>query len=152
MLNHERLRETLFTLLGRTVSVSPGTRLDPSTPGFTALYVDEAGRPTGMAVFDLPLAAHSGAALVMVPPKSAKEAVASGSLPQTLRENFYEVMNVVSVVFADALRRRQKLQATFDNPKVPDAANRVLSAPHKRLDVTVAIDGYGEGRTSLYTW
>lgn len=151
-MNHEHLRETLSTLVGRSITVAPGSRLAPSAPGYTALYVDDTGRPTGMAVFDMPLAAYTGAALVMIPVASAKDALAAGTLTPSLKENFYEVMNVVSVVFTDALRRRQKLQATFENPNVPDAANKVLNAPHKRLDVNVTIDGYGAGRTSLYTW
>ena len=94
----EDVRDFLSDLLGKPVAVSKGQKLsfDDPTRFVTGIYIEDDGTLGGACIADLSLAASVGAALAMMPTVVAKESVDAGELSEGLRDNFYEVANILS--------------------------------------------------------
>ena len=94
----EDIRDFLSDLLGKPVAVSKGQKLsfDDPTRFVTGIYIEDDGTLGGACIADLSLAASAGAALAMMPTVVAKESVDAGELSEGLRDNFYEVANILS--------------------------------------------------------
>jgi len=95
----EDVRDFLSDLLGKPVAVSKGAKLpfgDDPTRFVTGVYIEDDGQLGGACIADLSLAASVGAALAMMPTVVAKESVDAGELSEGLRDNFYEVANILS--------------------------------------------------------
>jgi len=94
----EDVRDFLSDLLGKPVAVSKGQKLsfDDPTRFVTGIYIEDDGKLGGACIADLSLAASAGAALAMMPTVVAKESVDAGELSEGLRDNFYEVANILS--------------------------------------------------------
>jgi len=94
----EDIRDFLSDLLGKPVAVSKGQKLsfDDPTRFVTGVYIEDDGTLGGACIADLSLAASAGAALAMMPTVVAKESVEAGELSEGLRDNFYEVANILS--------------------------------------------------------
>ena len=94
----EDIRDFLSDLLGKPVAVSKGQKLsfDDPTRFVTGVYIEDDGTLGGACIADLSLAASAGAALAMMPTVVAKESVDAGELSEGLRDNFYEVANILS--------------------------------------------------------
>ena len=147
------VRDLLGDLTGRDIEVASGA--DPVGVGgdsgsVVGLYVDAELRSRAVVVFDLALAAYTGAALGLVPVATAQEAVAAHELPETLLENCTEVLNIMASLFNLPKAPHLKLYATSSGadqlrPDVRELA--VRTAP--RDDITVEIGRYGTGRMSV---
>lgn len=148
------VKDLLEGLLGRDVDVSPA---DPLRVGdlprtAVAVYVDDTMRLTAVAGLDLPLAANVGAAIGLVPPGGAKACVEDNELSPMIAENFTEVCNVLTTLLNKEGGPHLRLHQVFlPGQEAPgDAASRLL-ALGSRLDLDVAVNGYGSGRFSLST-
>src|SRR3546814_7319002 len=62
-------------------------------------YVDDSLQLAALVVCDLPMSAHAGAAIGLVPPDQALAAIADGALTDALAENLYEVLNIAAAMF-----------------------------------------------------
>ena len=62
--------------------------------GVSASYVNSEGKVMGHLVCDLEAAAKLGAALTQIPPGGVEDAIKSGALPDNLKENLHEVLNI----------------------------------------------------------
>lgn len=149
----EDVRDFLGDLLGKSVSVTKAAVRDlgeidlDAERWFTGLYVSDKNALIGACVADLRLAANTGAALAMIAEQVAKEAVTSGELPDNLRENFYEVANIVSALLNGPSVPHLRLTELVDGiPEDVVALSRRASG-NKRYDVT--IDGYDGGTLTL---
>lgn len=134
-------------LIGRKVTVSSAPA--PAEAFALASYVDDAAVVVAAGLFDAPLAAALGAALILIPPGVATDAAKDLDFPDSLTSSFHEVANVTSSLFA-----RQgvhvKLRSTdFGTPAPPPDVAPVLAGPGSRIDLTVAVDGYGSGACSF---
>src|SRR3546814_17834929 len=89
------VRELLTDLLGRDVELSPGAPLapGPATPATIASYVDDSLQLAALVVCDLPMSAHAGAALRLVPPDQALAALPHRPPPHALAENPHQRHN-----------------------------------------------------------
>lgn len=147
----KQIRDLFLGVTGKEVEVGP---VDPVVPGrdpaVVAVYVtDRLG--TGAAVAcDLPLAAYAGAALGLVPLPRAEEAIAAGTLPEDLAENFAEVVNILASVFhADPEAPHLTLHAVHGvGDRLPTDVASFLGYVVRRLDLRVDVQGYGAGRLS----
>lgn len=106
-----------------------------------------------MCASDLAFAAYSGAALSMIPGESAQEHVKAGALDETLRENFAEVLNVLTRIYMVPETTRVALLETILPPRSmpqtlePDGtAGRVW-----RADYEIEISAYGKGHLALWS-
>jgi hypothetical protein len=139
------VKDLLIALLGKKINVSPGPGADPKK-AVSALYVDDAGSVVAATLCDMSLAAHAGAALSLIPPRVAEESVRDGVLSDNLAENFGEILNIGSQLFA-SVGKHVKHQGPLD----PKAGNPplALNGLKTRLDLDVEIVGSGSGGMSL---
>lgn len=143
----------LFTdLLGRAVRLQPASPflLDSGDPFSVAVYVDNRLATTALAVLDLPLSAHLGAALGLLPPLAAEDAIGENGLSEVLVDNLYEVVNVVSSLFNKPHAPHVKLYALYaPGSSAPRDVLGWVEQPFGRLDVEVTLPGYGSGHLTV---
>jgi len=117
------------------------------------LSFSEFRHPTGelaaLFVADLPFCSWSGAALALLPPGLAQDAIKAGKLEQALQENFAEVANVLTATFREFGERVVLDKIYYGNAKLLPAEAQPLVAAPRRLDLEVTITGYGAGRCGL---
>src|SRR5262245_37351585 len=90
------VRNLLEDLLGREVKVAPGDPLkaDDVPDTLIALYIDDRMQMVALLGLDLPLAAHAGAALGLMPAGAAEAALEDQKLSPALVENVGELCNI----------------------------------------------------------
>jgi hypothetical protein len=149
----EDVRDFLGDLLGKPVSVSKKPVTDLSSIDLeeekwvTGLYVNDKNALIGACLADLKLAANCGAALAMISEQVAKESIAAGELGDNLRENFYEVVNIVSAMLNGPSVPHLRLTELVDG--IPDDVIELSkrAAGNKRYDITIV--GYDGGTLGL---
>lgn len=146
----EAVRDFLGDLLGKPVSVTKRPVADfdlDEQVWLTGRFVDDAGVLIGACVADLSLAANAGAALAMISAQVAKEAVAAGVLADNLRENFYEVVNIVSALLNGPSVPHLRLGELVDGVPADVVELAARAAGRKHYDVTIV--GYDGGVLAL---
>jgi len=148
----EDVRDFLGDLLGKPVSVSKRpvadlSEVEPEEKWVTGLFVNDKNALIGACVADLKLAANAGAALAMISDQVAKEAVAAGELGENLRDNFYEIVNIVSALLNGPSVPHLRLTEMVDG--IPDEVVELSkrAAGNKRYDITIV--GYEGGVLGL---
>jgi hypothetical protein len=143
------VRDMLSDMLGRDVDVSPG--VPPLAADLVrvmvAVYSDDHYHLAAVLGMDLPLAARSAAAIGLVPAGAADDCIADRELSQTLRENAFEVCNVVGGLLNREGHPHVRMDRVIYPGETPpnDAAGRLLALGN-RLDLKIKIQGYGDGR------
>jgi signal transduction histidine kinase len=94
---------------------------------------------------DLPMAAFCASALSLVPATAAEQAIASGQLNATLKENLAEICNVSAQLFRGAAQHVTFVELIAE----PDRVAQLLAGAGESLDLTVEVAGYGSGRAKL---
>lgn len=146
----EEVRDFLGDLLGKPVSVSKAAQVDFSVEpeGYvTGLYKDDKDRLIGACITDISLAASTGAALAMMPVAVAKEAVEAGKLDEGLRDNFYEVVNILSRLLNGPSVPHLRLTELVDG--VPDDVRALVEKSKGRKSYDVTVVGYTGGKLGL---
>jgi hypothetical protein len=146
----EEVGDFIGDLLGAAVSVSkssPPDLTEEPEQWVSGVYVDDRGQPGGACVADIGLAASAGAALAMMPVAVVKEAIADGTLPAGLQENFYEVANIMTRLLNGPTLPH--LRITELVPGIPDEVQHVLDNAVGRKNYAVTIIGYPGGRLIL---
>lgn len=122
-------------------------RLEPVT---MAIYASDDGKPLGIFLCDVGLAAHAAAALVLLPATKSAMCAEGGYIDDELLENFHEVANVASGLFNSPSTPRVALRDLLSPPvEVPRDARPILIAPSARIQLEMSIEGYGKGRMTL---
>jgi hypothetical protein len=146
------VRETLEMLLGRDVEVETGADMvSPQAEGGAVVGVfDGPGHKlAALWVTDLAASAYIGAAIGLVPPRTAAEAAVEGMSP-LLMENLREAINVAGSL----LNAEDAPHITLEGVYAPgewlpaDVAGWV-KAYVPRQDLRVLVSGYGEGVLSI---
>ena len=148
----KEVRELWTGLLDRNVSLSPAPPLAPGprTPCTIGVYVDDALQVTALVVVDLPLSAHAGAAIGLVPLPGAEAAIADGTLDTMLRENLHEVLNIAASLFnADGATHLRLYAVHHAGLPVPPYVLAHALTLGRREDLAVDVPGYGSGRLSM---
>jgi hypothetical protein len=140
-----QLGTTLKTLLGRPVTAGPG-KVAPIPPAsMVASFVRDDGTLEAVVVAGVPIAAHLGASLALIPPAIATQAGKAATLEETLSENYAEVMNVVTNILIDLQGTHLKFRAVTAKAPAPKEVQALLAKPVARADVDVNVSGYGAG-------
>ena len=146
------VRDMLTGLVGKPVAVNPGAPVTPTPdkPVSVAVYVDPHMAVNALCVMDLGAAAYTGAALALLPPGGAQDAVEEdGELSSMLTEALYEVVNVVSALFNVPGAPHSKLHKLFAPGDDLDGDIAGMLAAFNRIDLQVEVPGYGKGNLSL---
>lgn len=156
--NPESVARYLAALLGKQVTCKRvPAPIGPIFPGKTPLvvgeYVDGDGVARAACVCDLNMTCFSAAALALMPPSVAQDAVRSGRVPETLGDNFSEVLNVLTRLFNDPLLPHVSFKNMHSPPQSPSAVVvKGINKPNVRLDLEIGIPGYGNGKLSMLTF
>jgi len=149
--NAKQVRELVEGLVGREIDVETGgTMIDPANGALVGVYVDRNLRLVAMCLLDVPLAAHLGAALGLVPAHVSAQAAELGELTTSLAENAGEILNVTASLLNDENAPHARLDRLYQpgEPLPNDLAPWVL-AYVRRTDLTMHVPGYGSGSFSL---
>ena len=146
------VRDMLTGLVGKPVGVTPGAPVTPAPdrPVAVAVYVDPHMAINALCVMDLGAAAYTGAALALLPPGGAQDAVEEdGELSSMQLEALHEVVNVLSALFNTPGAPHSKLHKLYA-PGEDVAGDLVgMLAGFNRIDLDLDIQGYGKGSLSL---
>lgn len=146
-----RYTATLLAMLFDGLTVKPGAKWDPATgPGaWCAVYVNDEGVPSAFCACDIAFAANAGAALSMLPPGVAKDAIRERSLTDVMQANLHEVMNICTrlVVRENAAHLRLNGVSAV-TALAPDRA-ALLKGARSRVDFDIAIARYGSGQLTV---
>ena len=146
------VREMLTGLVGKDVGVSPGAPVTPTPekPVSVAVYVDPHMAINALCVMDLGASAYTGAALALLPPGGAQDAVEEdGELSGMMVEALHEVVNVLSALFNVPGAPHSKLHELYaPGQDLPGDVQGML-AGFNRLDLAIDVPTYGKGALSL---
>jgi hypothetical protein len=144
------VRSLVEDLLGRPVELADAGPVPTKPSNVVAVYVTDQLAMTAVAVVDLAGAARIGGALGMVPRGGVDDAVDEDELPGMLRENCYEVLNVLSAAFNVPGAPHVRLYEMYGpNVSLPSDVAARAQALGDRLDVVLSIAGYGDAHLSV---
>lgn len=150
----ERIGRLFQDLLRRKVEataipVFPFSKTDTT---LTAQFSTGDSTVLAVCVCDLELVLGAGAALCLVPLYEVQENVKAKRWAPSLVDNFKEVLNICAQLFADSQSDRVRLDSVSfgTEPRPPKSAD-LIAKPGRRMDVKLAIDGYGAGRISIFS-
>ena len=146
------VRDMLTGLVGKPVGVNPGAPVTPTPdkPVSVAVYVDPHMAINAICVMDLAASAYTGAALALLPPGGAQDAVEEdGELSGLMVEALHEVVNVLSALFNVPGAPHSKLHRLYaPGEDLPGDVEGML-ANFNRIDLALDVPGYGKGGLSL---
>ena len=148
-----RIATLLRELFGRSVDfdTSAAQDLTNNAPRWAAAYATADGMITAVCVCDLAFAAFAGAALSMIPVSTAKDGIRTQNLEPAIVDNLHEVFNIFGQLFRGRLMDSVTLREVHPLAELSPPAQAVLSKPARQVDLEFSIDGYGDGKLSLFT-
>jgi hypothetical protein len=137
----------LLGMLFDGLSVKLGPKLDvaPKANSYFGVYVSDDGSPAALCGCDLAFAANSGAALSLLPPNAAKEAMKDKELTPVMLANLHEVMNICTRLMLRDGSPHLKLRELCALGALPPPAAAIIGAPRNRVDFEIGIGKYGVG-------
>ena len=149
----EEFSNVMTDLLGKEVTLHPGKpqTLKPAAPLVFSIFRDEEENPAIAMICDLAMAAGTGAALAMVSPEEGKKALVKSQIPESLFENFQEVVNIVGITqFNCPDTPHLMLKEVLVSPsRLPSDLKSLLKGPGDWMFADVSIEEYGNGKMTL---
>jgi hypothetical protein len=146
------VRSLIEGLVGRDVDLKDCNPISGRPTNLVAVYVTDKLQVGAVCVVDLECAARLGGALGMLPRGGVDDAIKEKDLSGLLRDNTYEVLNVLSAVFnvedAPHVRLYQLYGPGGDVPSDVLALSQVIGS---RIDLELTVAGYGVGHLSIVT-
>jgi hypothetical protein len=148
-LTPEAVGTLLKTLLPGSVDVKAGKPVDKAQ-ALIAVYNRDAGALEVACVCDFGMVAFGGAALAMIPAAAAKSSQASGQFPESILENFREIMNIAGTIVNLPGHPHVSFHALLKSSEANSPEiTALLAKPAGRLDLEVNIGNYGVGHISI---
>ncbi len=137
----------LLGLLFDGLAVKPGAKLDltPKSTAYVATYVTDNGAPAALCACDIAFAANSGAALSMLPPNVAKDALRTQELTDVMVANLREVMNICTRLVLRENTPHLRLDTLSPAGKLAAPAAAIAAAAKGRIDFEIGLGKYGGG-------
>jgi hypothetical protein len=144
------VRNVVEGLIGRDVDISDGMPVPPKTTNIVAVYVNDKLGTQAVIVVDLEAGARFGGALGMVPRGGVDDAIKERKLSDVLKDNCYEVLNVLASVFNAGTAPHVRLYQMYGpNESVPADVAQVTGIAGTRMDIKLKVAGYGDGAMSI---
>ena len=138
------VRSLVEDLVGRPVELVDADPLPAAPSNVVAVYVTDRLAMSAVVVLDLAGAARLGAALGLLPAGGVDDAIDEGHLPEMLRDNCHEVMNVLASTFNTPGAPHVRLYELYGpDSSLPSDVAALSQALGQRLDVRLSIAGYG---------
>jgi hypothetical protein len=139
------LRSLVEDLVGRPVELADADPVSAAPSNVLAVYVTDRLAMAAVAVVDLPGAARLGAALGLLPRGGVEDAIDEGQLSAMLRDNCYEVLNVLASALNTPGAPHVRLYEMYGpNTSLPADVAALAHALGQRLDILLSITGYGD--------
>lgn len=149
----EAVRDLLGDLLGRGIAADKTNPASIENDGghVIASYVDDGGTISALLVADIYLAAATGAALAMVPAAALDDVKKTGTIDESLLDNFKEVANILAGLLNTPSTPHVSIQGIWlsSDPELPVETWIVTEMPTKRRTYAVTIEGYGTGNLDI---
>jgi hypothetical protein len=146
------VRDLLRELLDRDVEVAPGEPVVGTvvSPAAMGVYVDDRVHLAAVVSASLPLVAHVGACFGLFSLGSAVDAVKDAEVPEAICESFAEVLGLMASMFAADGVPPVRLWSWHPPGQVaPLDVLAYARSIGRRLDLHVAVAGYGSGGLSV---
>lgn len=124
--------------------------LTSSQPRIVVVFGEDDESIASICVCDISFAALAGAALVLIPPGAAKDAIRSGKCPPDLLENLAEIFSICRQCFQEPGHHIAPPRIYTDPQQVPPPVTAAISPTKPRIDLEITIAGYGTGRLSVF--
>lgn len=148
--SRQAVRDLLEGMTGRDVALNDGDPLPLRPTNVIAVYVNQNLGVQAIAVVDLGGAARLGGALGMLPIGGVEDAIDEKDLSGSIKDNCYEVLNVLSAVFNVADAPHVKLYEMYGpGDKVPPDIATLSQMLGSREDLAFEVGGYGPGTLCL---
>lgn len=146
------VRSLVEGLVGRDVDLQDTDPISNAGTNLIAAYVTDRMAVSAVAVLDLAGAARLGGALGLLPRGGVDDAIAEKSLPGLMRDNAYEVLNVLAAVFNVEGAPHVRLHELYGpDGAVPGDLLGLSQVIGSRMDLVLSIAGYGDVRLSIVT-
>ena len=148
-----KVANLLRELFGRPVDfdTAPAPDLTDNSPRWAAAYGTTEGGLMVVCVCDLAFAAFAGAALSMIPAPTAKEGIRTKQLEPTILDNLHEIFNIFGQLFRGRMMDTVTLREIGPVSDLSPVAKALIAKPARQVDLEFSIDGYGDGKLSLYS-
>ncbi|MBU8921676.1 MAG: hypothetical protein KOO63_07630 [Bacteroidales bacterium] len=146
------ISDLLGSLLDMNVKLDSSTpvKIDQDIPTAICTFILDDGRIKAIWICDLSMVINIGAGLAVIPPEVAMTNINSNELPDNIRENFQEVLNVSASLFNRSDGPHLSLGTLVITPDpISEDIQEALSAVSGRRDLRAIIPDYGEGLMSL---
>ncbi len=144
------VRNLIEDLVGRDVDLGDGLPPQSKSTNVVAVYVNDRLAVSAMVVLDLEGAARLGGALAMVPKAGVDDAITSRELSAALRDNCFEVLNVMASVFNGPAAPHVRLYEMYGpGGGLPADVAALAANAGSRMDVRFTVAGYGPGLLSI---
>ncbi len=144
------VRGLVEDLVGRPVELRDGDPVPSSTTNVVAVYVNDALALSAAIIVDLPGAARIGGALGMMPRGGVDDAIEEQDVSGMLRDNCYEVLNVLASVFNTPGAPHVRLYEMYGpHASLPADVAALTTTIAERMDVVLSIAGYGDALLSV---
>lgn len=144
------LRSLLEGLTGRDIELRDGDPVPPKATNVIAVYVTDKIVTSAVCVVNIEGAARLGGSLGMLPKGGVDDAIDTRDLYSPIRENCYEVLNVLSAVFNVPNAPHVKLYEMYGpDQDVPGDVAALAATMGSRMDLSISIAGYGDGLMSV---
>lgn len=145
------LQGVMRGLFDRPIQLTAAPKFEPAAAkaAVIAVYTGPEGNTIGLMVCSVQAAAYLGAALSLLPKPVAEDAIKRSALDDALLENFREVANICSSMFAEQAGCRAHLGDVLNKITVTPPELKALMATTNRVDVTIDVPNYGQGVISI---
>jgi hypothetical protein len=144
------VRSLVEDLVGRPVELADGNPVPNDVTNVVAVYVNDRQGLQAVVVVDLAGAARIGGALGMLPRGGVDDAIDEKDVSGMLRDNCYEVLNVLASVFNVGDAPHVRLYEMYGpNASLPADVAGLTTRAGERLDVVLSIAGYGDALLSV---
>jgi hypothetical protein len=145
------LRDLFESLLGRTVEwTGTSDHVDPIDGALIGAYTNDIGNVRALILCDIPLTAWAGSAIALLPHSGAEATIKSGLVTAAQYDNIAEILNIAASMFNRPNTPHLRLATTYaPRETLPADVAEWTLVPASRIDGTLAIQGYGQGRISV---
>jgi hypothetical protein len=144
------VRNLVGDLVGRDVDLRDSEPMPSATTNVIGVYVTDRLATSAIAILDFEAAARLGGALGMLPRGGVEDAIAERQLPPVIRDCTYEVLNVLASAFNVGNAPHVRLYQMYGpGGGVPTDVAAMGASVLGRMDVTLQISGYGNGKLTI---
>lgn len=147
-----QIRELFTSMLDRDITMGPTSPFAPShlNPATIAVYTEDSLEIRALLLLDLPLSAYLGAAIGLVPASGAAAAIEAGAIPDNIKDNVSEVLNIATSLFNVEHAPHVRLYSVHPaGGEMPGHLQMMALTLGRREDMKIEIQGYGTGRFSI---